>query len=368
MTKKAKNIVLISLCGLFCFAFLLGLLFGGEELYSQSERRLLAQRPVLSLEGVHSGEYMEEVRDYVQDQFPLREGFRRLKAVTARYVLGQRVVNGLYLEQGHLCAAEEELNEAMLAYAGERFLWLYESYLEPAGSRVWLSVVPDKNYFLAAEGAYLSLDYAAMLDSLREKTAYMEYIDLWPHLSIDDYYPTDSHWRQECLAEAAGVLAAAMGAELSADYEAVTLETPFYGVYAGPSALPVAPDRLTYLTNDMLEGCIVTSYDRGLAQSIPLYDLDAAVGRDPYEVFLGGTQALVTIENPAAATERELLLFRDSFGSSLAPLLAEAYAKITLVDIRYVQSAYLENWIDFHGQDVLFLYSSTLLNNSQALR
>ena len=74
------------------------------------------------------------------------------------------------------------------------------------------------------------------------------------------------------------------------------------------------------------------------------------------------------IENPAATTNRELIVFRDSFGSSLVPLLVEGYAKVTLIDIRYVTSAYLGNFVDFHGQDVLFLYSTLLLNDSLALR
>ena len=67
-------------------------------------------------------------------------------------------------------------------------------------------------------------------------------------------------------------------------------------------------------------------------------------------------------------TEKELILFRDSFGSSIAPLLVEGYSKITIVDIRYVQSEYLGNFIKFEDQDVLFLYSTMLLNNSLALR
>ena len=74
------------------------------------------------------------------------------------------------------------------------------------------------------------------------------------------------------------------------------------------------------------------------------------------------------IDNPAAATDRELVVFRDSFGSSLVPLLVEGYARVTLIDIRYVNSAYLGNFVDFHGQDVLFLYSTLLLNDSLALR
>ena len=93
-----------------------------------------------------------------------------------------------------------------------------------------------------------------------------------------------------------------------------------------------------------------------------------AEGKDPYEMFLSGTAPLITIENPSANVSKELVLFRDSFGSSLAPLMAEGYKKITVVDIRYIQSAFIGNFVDFEGADVLFLYSTTLLNNSLAMK
>jgi len=63
-----------------------------------------------------------------------------------------------------------------------------------------------------------------------------------------------------------------------------------------------------------------------------------------------------------------LILFRDSFGSAIAPLLVQGYRSITLVDIRYLSSAMLDRFIDFYGQDVLFLYSTIVLNNSETLR
>ena len=368
MAPRIKNWITAGLAALFCAGGLLGLVLGGGRLYSESERRLLAERPELTLQSLQSGDFMEQAEDWAKDQFPLRESFRRIKALAARYLLGQRVVNGLYRSQGHLCAVEKELNGAMLDHAAERFGVIYESYLEPAGSQVWLSIVPDKHYYLAAEGLCLRMDYEALVQTMREEMPYAEYVDLFSLLSIDDYYRTDSHWRQERLGPAAQALAQAMGAELSADYETVTLSTPFYGVYAGQSALPTEPDGLSYCTNDVLEGCTVTSWDKGYPEPAQMYDLTAAEGRDPYEMFLCGADALVTVENPAAPAEKELIVFRDSFASSLVPLLAEAYGKITLVDIRYVQSDYLENFVDFHGQDVLFLYSTSLLNNSLALR
>ena len=61
-------------------------------------------------------------------------------------------------------------------------------------------------------------------------------------------------------------------------------------------------------------------------------------------------------------------MFRDSFGSSLVPLLAEGYARITLVDIRYVAPERLGMWLTFDNQDVLFLYSTPVLNNSETLK
>ena len=68
------------------------------------------------------------------------------------------------------------------------------------------------------------------------------------------------------------------------------------------------------------------------------------------------------IDNPNALTEDELIVFRDSFGSSILPLIAEAYRTVYVVDIRTVSPATLGSVIDFSGKDVLFLYSTTVLN------
>ena len=80
-------------------------------------------------------------------------------------------------------------------------------------------------------------------------------------------------------------------------------------------------------------------------------------------MFLSGSKALITIENPGCDNDRELVLFRDSFGSSIAPLLAQAYHKVTLVDIRYIRPDVLDRFVDFDGVDVLFLYSTQVLNH-----
>jgi hypothetical protein len=39
-----------------------------------------------------------------------------------------------------------------------------------------------------------------------------------------------------------------------------------------------------------------------------------------------------------------------------------------VVDIRYIASDYVGGYVDFHGQDVLFLYSALVLNSSTTLK
>ena len=44
------------------------------------------------------------------------------------------------------------------------------------------------------------------------------------------------------------------------------------------------------------------------------------------------------------------------------------YAKITLVDTRYIIPSLIDEYVDFEGADVLMIYSSLVLNDSFLLK
>lgn len=333
---------------------------------SESERRKLAQMPKLSLEKIADGEFVEDFEEYTLDQFPFRDGWRALKAVSTYYVFGQKDNHGIYVADGYAAKLEYPLREDGIGRVLERFRYVYEKYMVDTDVKLYLSVIPDKNYFLAKRNGYLAMDYDLFYELVKEKTDYMEYIDITPLLTIEDYYKTDIHWRQEKLEKVAEKMAAQMGVTLTGTYEIKTLDKPFYGVYYGQSALPLAPEEMKYLSNDTLEQCVVYDFQNG--KNTAVYDMEKAYGKDPYEMFLSGSVSLIEIENPLAATDRELVIFRDSFGSSLAPLLVEGYAKVTLVDIRYIHPDRLGQYVEFENQDVLFLYSVPVLNHGEAIK
>lgn len=366
MSEKIKNILTILTAAVFIFCFSVWSLLLPDAKESVSERRHLAQFPSASSENLLSGKFMAEFEDWSLDQFPLRDKFRTLKAYTAFYLWGQKDNNGIYIVDGQAAKLDYPMHKDSLQYAGDRFTWIYENLLANADTRVFLSVIPDKNYFLAVKNGYPSMDYAAFITDLREKMPFADYVDITDTLAIDAYYRTDAHWKQESLSATAEKLANALGITIETEYNAVTSDIPFYGVYYGQSALPLHADTLTYLTSPTLEGCRVFDYEENCY--IPVYNIELLQSKDPYQTFLSGSKSLLTIENPSATTDRELVLFRDSFGSSIAPLLASGYAKITLVDIRYISPNLLDRFIDVTGKDVLFLYSTSVLNSSETFK
>ena len=295
-------------------------------------------------------------------------GWTDLASLTALEVFDRQEPDGLYRVGDHLVRAEPRLEPAMADHAAGVFQSIYDDYLEKSGGQCWLAVIPGKHAFLAGDRP--NLDCRELAASIIDQAPFLETIDLTGVVTLEDYYRTDVHWRQEALLPTARYLAEAMGVPFTgAGYTVQTLTEDFRGVDLRGRDLPIPPESLCYLTGPALEGCAVTCYDlMGRPRPGVVYDKAAAWGREPYDLFLSGPQGLMTLENPQAATDRELILFRDSFGSSLAPLLTESYARITLVDLRYLPSYLLGDYVDFHGQDVLFLYSSHLLNNSLSLR
>lgn len=333
------------------------------EAFSTSERRELAQFPTLNSTSLLEGRFTSDFESYTLDQFPMRDGFRSLKAMVHYKALGQRDNNGIYLQDGHIAKLEYPLNEKAVDHALKVFQGIYDRYLQDC--RVYSAVIPDKSYYLAAENGYPAMDYDALFQKVEQGMSYASYVNLKDLLTVDDYYRTDTHWRQERLLEVAKRLCGAMGAAQPGVYSSVQAEQPFYGVYYGQAALPVEPDSLYTLENEMLAGCRVYNYETG--KYAPVYDAEKLTGEDPYEVFLSGPVSLLRLENPNAKTGKDLIVFRDSFGSSLVPLLAQGYDTITLIDVRYVSSALLSRFVEFGDQDVLFLYSTLVLNNGTTL-
>ena len=109
-------------------------------------------------------------------------------------------------------------------------------------------------------------------------------------------------------------------------------------------------------------------YNHETNQKTKIYNIEKVNAPDKYDIYLSGATPLLTIENPQGNKEKELIVFRDSYGSSLIPLLVEGYHKITVIDTRYISPKILEKYVEFENKEILFVYSTLLINNSTSLK
>lgn len=351
---KFQKYFTVILCCVFVLFFSFWCFFIPTPDYSESERRKLAEFPEITLETISSGEFAKKFQKYTTDRFPLRETWRSIKAHSRLKLYMQKENNGIFTKKGHISKIEYPLNTDMLDYSISLFNKIQEKYLKE--NDIYFVIIPDKNKYLAD----LKIDYDKLENYMYENLSFTP-IQIGEFLSIDDYYFTDSHWRQENIADVAKHISESMGATIPKEYKKLTLKIEFKGVYAGQSALKCKPDTISYLTNDIIENLQVSG-------ASAVYDTKKATSKDPYEFFLSGNQPLVKIKNPKNTNGKRLIIFRDSFASSITPLLAQGFSEVVMIDLRYMNSEILNQFVDFADAQVLFMYSANILNNSTSMK
>ena len=376
---KIKNLIITTVFLVLLIGLPLISVIQKDAEISVSERRPLTQlsgyaelkeKAEANGEEYRLANYFSYLEKYLLDQFPARDFFRSIKAVTNKYLYQQKDAGGYFFADGTQSKLDTELSEKAVNDAIKKFNAILETCFNRGKPNIYFALVPDKNYYIADANGYLHYDYDAMINMLQSGLSErFQWIDIMDQLDIGDYYVTDPHWAQEDVVDVADHLLSSMGAEkLASDYEYSKVSlNGFMGTYYGQAALPVEKDTLTYLTNDILENVTVTDLEKN--EVIKVHEEVYFKNVDPYDVFLGGAKALLKIENPNAATNKQLVVFRDSFGSSMVPLLIAEYAEIIVVDIRYVAPSVLPKLVRFKGNcDVLFLYSTSVLNSYGVFR
>lgn len=365
--KKISNQVLSIAFIFFLVGLLLLNIIMGDLDISAAERRKLKTFPKFQLEAFMDGSYMEKFEAYALDQFPFRESFRIMKNNLDFYVLRKKDVNDIVIYKDHLIKLETLYKPESIDNFNHYIQLVSDKYLSQ--SKVYLSIIPDKAYYIP-NNTYPTLDYDRLQASVLESLDTISYINIFDQLDLEDYYYTDTHWKQENLLDIVDYFGETIGFETSVLPEDYNIETykDFMGVYYSQSALKVAKDDLLYLITDDMNDMVIKNYEDLTHKNGAVYDIAQLDSLDPYNVFLSGASPLIKITNPNNSSGKELILFRDSYGSSLAPLLLQGYSKVTLIDTRYMSFDYLGEFVEFADKDVLFLYNTTIINNSQMLK
>lgn len=357
MSDRIKNIVVTILFMTVLIGVLIINITKPQKDISISERRKLTKFPEMSITKFLDGSFNKEFELFTTDQMVKRDELRTLKALTEFNLFKKKDNNNMYMKDGSIIKIEYPLNEKAILNATTKMQWIKENYLKDC--KVYYSIIPDKNFFSGNE--FIHMDYSKLQELMKQNLEGMEYINIFNKLQLKDYYVTDIHWKQENIGYVVNEIAFKMKFKdrLTSTYQTEKI-IAFEGVYANQIPLETEEDTIMIVKNDIIENAIVFNFETQTESKV--YNMEKKKSNDKYDIYLSGPTTLLKITNPNATTDKELIIFRDSFGSSLAPYFIEAYKTITLIDIRYIASKYIENYVEFSNQDVLFIYSTQVLN------
>lgn len=361
MNDKIKDIV-VTIIFLFTVIslFLINVIKEDTDI-SVAERRKLATMPELTTKSLFDGTYFKKFDSYVTDQFVERDAFRKIKIDIELSTKGE--YNNLYLYDDYIIEEIFPLNSNSINNLTNKINYIKDTYLND-NSNIYYTIIPDKNYFV--NKGNLKLDYNKLQDMMKSNLTNLNYINIFDKLTLDNYYKTDTHWKEEDLFDVANTIANQMNFDITNNNNVVNTITTFKGSYAGRLSVTKDIDTIKTISNPSTLNSSVYNYET--KKYTDIYDYTKINSLDKYDIYLSGAVPIIDITNNNTSSDKELIVFRDSYGSSLIPLLIEGYKKITVIDIRYISSKILNKYIDFNDQDVLFMYSILTINNSFSIR
>lgn len=334
-----------------------------DRLFSQTENRILAQRPKWSLESVLDGSYEREYENYATDQFVSRDTWVMLKT-RMDILLQKKVIKGVYLAaDGYLIEQHlpQEYDGELTDKRLDQLRQLTERYPQ---SLVMLAPTADNILTEKLPSHAVSYDQSRLMERVKGQIGEEHVIDLFPilreHREEYIYYRTDHHWTTLGAYYAYLEWARKVGYP-PRDYDPQDLETvsdSFLGTLHSRINLPMEPDEIQIFPRTNRRSVRITyDFDR---ETSSYYEPSYLEDKNQYGYFLDDNHAFGEIETAYYADGKELFIIKDSYANSLIPILAPHYEKIYVLDLRYYNGSLfslMDQYVTDDRVSVLVMYN-----------
>lgn len=354
--KKNYKILMIALFALFLTAMpILTLIFmpTEEKPFSENENRYLSEFPDLSMENYKNKKFMDGFDTWLSDRFFGREKWIVIKN-TVDKALGKTENNGVFVNNNMMMQIWKGYDEKIYSnnlYAINNFISNNSEIptyfmLAPNAQEIYKENIPP----FAEVGS--QKDFIDKFYSDLDNNAVP--IDIYSVLSENKdsyiYYRTDHHWTSYGAFLAYTKAADILGYKSSGfdDFDIEHASDCFLGtLFSKTLDFSVTPDTMDYYTLKENEPDVKVSVFKEFNIKTgkieydvydSLYFREFLNVKDKYASFLGQNSPLVTIENPTAKTDKSLLIVKDSYAHTLVPFLSKEYKKITMIDLRYINT------------------------------
>lgn len=334
---------------------------------SELENRSLATVPKLTTSEVFSRRYMNNMEKFLADHFVGRSSWIKLKT-RMDLIMGAKEVNGVYITHERLVEKPgapdmplvEKSLEAIGDFAEKTGLPTY-FLLAPTATEIYRDQLP-KGAPAFDQKAFIQKAYSEVQGKSDGVTAIEVSAGLTARREEEIYFRTDHHWTPLGAYEAYSSGGKKLG------YTPIPLES-FNVEHASSDFLGTLYSKVLYNAFDA-DTIDLYSYpqgpkvlgvefedEKGVTAKESYFFREFLEQKDKYSVYCGENKPRITINTDAPGGKR-LLIIKDSYANSMIPFLAQHYASITMLDMRYINMP-IGDFVDLKAYDqALFLYNA----------
>lgn len=374
--QKPKGRIIFSLF-ILCFWFIIGFLslygfFVEDRVMSDKENRVLASKPVFTVQGIADGSFMKAVESYLTDQFPFRDEAIYVKSFAER-LWGKKQENGAYIgKDGFIFDKptdydEKKMNElakSVAAFSQKNSKQKTVFTLVPNSTYVYFEKLPaqlilpnQKNqidaFYKSLGDNILTVDAASCLHKAKSNSQV--------------FYKTDHHWTTRGAFSVFEEIAKKLDIDFKRqDFDFNLVSNSFEGTLKSKVLSQASVDSVEICFPKKSAGTYYIEMS-GKSKKIASFFFESKLKeKNHYEVFLGGNYAKVSVTT-TLERGRKLLVIKDSFANCLLPMLTPYFTKIVILDPRYMTESVQKVIQEDDFTDILYLYNANTLFSDTSL-
>ena len=363
--RQSVNIAAVFLLLIFGFAIATVLKPSNER--SETENRLLEQKPDLTWNALISGEFSEDYEAYLSDQFVGRDGWISLKTAFERAALRQEAedvyfARDNYLIEKHTGVFTAETAERNIQNLSAFFTNLSKS-MDPG--HLTAMVVPNAVDILRDKLPPFADPYdeeiylQKIAGALPEGVWFDSSSVLRQHSGEELYYRTDHHWKTLSAYYTFEAWAGEKGlaGDSAFSFRPVTVTDSFEGTIASRLGIVGRADSIERFDPEIpFDYYLIYNQSDDIRNTV--YQDSFLERKDKYAYFYGGNFGLIQAKMPEHETGRKLLVIKDSYAHCFVPFTYALFDQVDMLDTRYYNASISALIGQENYTDILFLFNA----------
>ena len=363
--RQSVNIAAVFLLLIFGFAIATVLKPSNER--SETENRLLEQKPVLTWTALISGKFSEDYEAYLSDQFVVRDGWISLKTAFERAALRQEAEDVYFARDNYLIEKHTGVFTAETAERNIQTLSAFFTNLSKSMDPGHLTamVVPNAVDILRDKLPPFADPYdeeiylQKIAGALPEGVWFDSSSVLRQHSGEELYYRTDHHWKTLSAYYTFEAWAGEKGlaGDSAFSFRPVTVTDSFEGTIASRLGIVGRADSIERFDPEIpFDYYLIYNQSDDIRNTV--YQDSFLERKDKYAYFYGGNFGLIQAKMPEHETGRKLLVIKDSYAHCFVPFTYALFDQVDMLDTRYYNASISALIGQENYTDILFLFNA----------